>query len=178
MCNFSDKIIEQTIEYMMDFLEQPHPVFGGLPVCPYTRKARLSNKILYKVDDFYMNSSLNFDSNFIQTIQEFSQSQKYEVLLVLHPEPQAMTPEQTQEFVKGLNSIISAWGLIAFGGHPDESFNIQGVYTRRLPYINLTVQAEDLLTKASDTLLQTKYYHNWTPENLKDVGFPRQGAGL
>ena len=173
MCDSSDKIIERTIEYMRNFLEQPHPVFGGLPVCPFTRKARLNNQIIYKVDDFDVNYSLNCDSSLIQTIQAFNQSQKYEVLLILHPDPQAMTSQQTQEFVKGLNSIISSWGLIAFGGHPDESFNIQGIYTRRLPYINLTVQAQHLLTKATETLLQTKYYHNWTSENLKDVGFPR-----
>jgi len=37
----------------------------------------------------------------------------------------------------------------------------------------LTIQAQYLLTQASDTLLKTKYYHNWTPENLKNVGFPR-----
>ncbi|MFY7802386.1 MAG: hypothetical protein ACOVQ7_03070 [Limnoraphis robusta] len=174
MCDSSDKIIQRTIEYMMDFLEQPHPIFGGLPVFPFTRKARLSNQILYKVDRFDVNSSLNFDSSFIQTIQEFNQSQQYEVLLVLHPEQEALTPEQTQQFINRLNPIISSWGLIAFGGHPDEFFNIQGVYTRRLPYINLTVQAQDLLTNATETLLQTKYYHNWTSENLKDIGFPRQ----
>ncbi|ERT04324.1 hypothetical protein M595_5723 [Lyngbya aestuarii BL J] len=173
MCSSNSDIIQRTIEYMTNFLEQPHPVFGGLPVCPYTRKARLSNQILYKVDHFGVNYSLNSDSTLIQSIQDFHQSQHYEVLLILHPNPQAMTPEQTQEFIHCLNPMISAWGLIAFGGHPDESFNIQGVYTRRLPYINLTIQAQYLLTQASDTLLKTKYYHNWTPENLKNVGFPR-----
>lgn len=174
MCDSHSEIIQRTIEYMMDFLEQPHPIFCGLPVYPFTRKARLSNQILYKVDRFDVNSSLNFYSSFIQTIQEFNQSQQYEVLLVLHPDPQALTPEQTQQFINRLNPIISSWGLIAFGGHPDEFFNIQGVYTRRLPYINLTVQAQDLLKNATETLLQTKYYHNWTSENLKDIGFPRQ----
>ncbi|MEB3280742.1 MAG: hypothetical protein VKK42_17655 [Lyngbya sp.] len=56
MCDSNSEIIQRTIEYMMDFLEQPHPVFGGLPVCPFTRKARLTNQILYKVDDFDVNS--------------------------------------------------------------------------------------------------------------------------
>ncbi|EAW33856.1 hypothetical protein [Lyngbya sp. PCC 8106] len=173
MCDSSSEIIQRTIEYMTDFLEQPHPIFGGLPVCPFTRKARLSNQILYKVDHFDINSSLNLDSTLIQSIQEFHQNQHDEVLLVLHPDSQALTPEQTQEFINCLNPIISSWGLVAFGGHPDESFNIQGVYTRRLPYINLTIQAQCLLTQASETLLKTKYYQNWTPENLKNVGFPR-----
>ena len=173
MCDSNSEIIQRTIEYMTDFLEQPHPIFGGLPVCPFTRKARLSNQILYKVDHFDINSSLNLDSTLIQSIQEFHQNQHDEVLLVLHPDPQALTPEQTQEFINCLNPIISSWGLVAFGGHPDESFNIQGIYTRRLPYINLTIQAQCLLTQASETLLKTKYYQNWTPENLKNVGFPR-----
>lgn len=173
MCDSDSLIIQRTIEYMIDFLEQPHPVFGGLPVCPYARKARLSHQILYKVDRFDVNSSLDFDSPLIQRIQEFHQSQHHEVLLVLHPDPKAMTPEQIQQFMNRLNPIIASWGLIAFGGHPDESFNIQGVYTRRLPYINFTVQAQHQLARVSETLLQTQYYHNWTPENLKNVGFPR-----
>ena len=172
MCDSTSEIIRRTVEYMANFLEQPHPVFGGLPVCPFTRQARLNDQILYKVDSFDFNLSLNYNSPLLESIEEFNAGESYEVLLVLHPDPRAMTPEETREFVRRLNSMIFSRGLIAFGGHPDDSFNIRGVYTRRLPYITLTVQAEHLLAQASDRLLP-QYYQNWTPENLKDVGFPR-----
>jgi hypothetical protein len=51
---------------------------------------------------------------------------------------------QMQQFIDRLNEKISIAGLVAFGGHPDEGFNIQGVYTRQELYLNFTVQCKQL----------------------------------
>ena len=154
-------------------MEQPHPVFGGLPICPFARKARLDGDILYKVDRFQLNTDLNLDSPIMRMIAEFCQEERYKVLLVVHPDPQAMTPEEMECFVSYLNRKIAATGLVAFGGHPSDGFNVQGVRTRQEPYLNFTVQTTQLLAEASDSLSKTNYYDNWTLENLKYVGLPR-----
>jgi hypothetical protein len=166
--------INLMVEYMKEFLEKPHWVFQGLPVCPFARKARLENRILYKVHRFSPHTDFLPDSPVMRMISEFRQEKHYEVLLVVHPDQQAMTNFQIQEFIDRLNQKISIAGLIAFGGHPDEDFNIQGVHTRREPYLNFTVQSEQLVKDASDSLLKTDYYNNWTLENLKYVGIPRE----
>ncbi|HAA30709.1 MAG TPA: hypothetical protein DCE56_27245 [Cyanobacteria bacterium UBA8553] len=161
------------VEYMDEFLEKPHPMFGGLPVCPFARKARLEARILYKVYRFWSHRDLYPDSPVLRIINEFCQEERYEVLLVIHPEKQAMTPLAMQQFIECLNDKISAAGLVAFGGHPDDAFNIQGVCTRKEAFLNFTVQSKQLVKVASDSLLKTDYYKNWTLENLNYVGIPR-----
>lgn len=165
------EVIHRMVEYMKGFLEKSHQVFGGLPICPFARKARLDNRILYKVHRF---ASVP-DASEIELIQEFCQEQRYEVLLVMHPEQQALTQLQMQKFIEKLNEQIAAAGLIAFSGHPEQEFNIQGISTRQEPYLNFTVQFQQRLKDASDLLLKTtSYYQNWTAENLRDVGIPRE----
>jgi hypothetical protein len=174
MNDLDSELINLMVEYMKEFLEKPHPVFGGLPVCPFARKARLEDRILYKVDRFWPHTDLNPDSSVIRIISEFCQENRYEVLLVIHPENQVMTRFEMQKFIDCLNEKISAAGLVAFGGHPADDFNIQGVYTRQEPYIHFTVQSKQLLNQASAALMKTDYYNNWTPENLRYIGFPRR----
>lgn len=165
------EVIQRMVEYMKEFLEKPHQVFRGLPVCPFARKARLDNRILYKVHRFASTP----DVAEMEMIREFCQEQRYEVLLVMHPEKQALTQLQMQEFLEKLNEKIAAAGLVAFGGHPQQDFQIQGICTRQEPYINFTVQFQQRLKDASDLLLRTtSYYQNWTTDNLRDVGIPRE----
>ncbi len=171
--DFDFEVIHHMVEYMNEFLEKPHPIFGDLPICPFARKARLDGRILYKVYRFWEHTDLNPDSPVIRIINEFSQQECYEVLLVIHPEKQAMTPLAMQQFINCLNEKISTTGLVAFGSHPDDDFNIQGVYTRKEPFLNFTVQSQQLVKEASDSLLKTDYYKNWTLENLRYVGLPR-----
>jgi hypothetical protein len=87
------------VEYMKEFLEKPHQVFQGLPICPFARKARLENRILYKVHSFSIYPDLNPDSPVMEMIRKFCQEDRYEVLLVLHPEKQALTQFQMQQFI-------------------------------------------------------------------------------
>jgi len=60
-----------------------------------------------------------------------------------------------------IGSMKRSRRLVAFSGHPDQEFNIQGIYTRQEPYLNFTVQYNDRLKDASDLLLKTtNYYQN------------------
>jgi hypothetical protein len=161
------------VEYMKEFLEKPHPVLGYKPICPFARRVRLEDRILYKVDRFGSHTDFSSNSHLLGIIEDFCQDDSYEILLVIHPERQAMTRWAMQQFIERLNQTISAMGLVAFSGHPDDDFNIQGVYTRQEPYLNFTVQTKQLVKEASDLLLKTDYYNNWTPENLRYVGIPR-----
>jgi len=148
---------------MRKFLEKPHPVFGNMPVCPFVERARLRNNILYHIYHFSSIHDLNLNSYLLKLIDEFTTSTNYEVLLIIHPEKEAMTLDESKQFTECLNEIISPKGLIAFAGNSHDSFNIQGVYTRKAPYLHLTIQTDKSIKTASDLLLKTHYYHNWSP---------------
>jgi hypothetical protein len=163
-------IVETMIQYLETVLEQPHPVFGGLPICPFSKKARLQNRIFYKVIALSMNQ-LHADSELRQTITLFHESKQHDVLLFISPDEQALDVEQVQAFVEQLNDLLAPLGLTSFGGHPKDPFNVQGVFTRREPFINLTIQSMTVLQAASGQLARTAYYQNWSAENLSQVGF-------
>jgi len=163
-------VITEMIQYFESVLEKPHSVFNGLPICPFAKKARLQNKIFYKVLDLSF-AELEPDSELMNSIRAFQDSGVYEVLLIICPNLQALTVKQVQEMVVVLNQRISSSGLVAFGGHPQDDFIVQGVYTRREPFINMTVQSSERLQAASRDLEKTDYYQNWSPENLEQIGF-------
>lgn len=162
-------------QYLETVLEQPHPVFGGLPICPFSKKARLQNKIFYKVLVLSM-EQLQADSELRHTIASFQASQQHDVLLFISPDEQALTMDEMQVFVEQLNLSLAPQGLTAFGGHPKDTFNVQGVYTRREPFINLTVQSLAVLQAASKQLARTAYYHHWSAEKLRQVGYHDRSA--
>lgn len=171
--NESDtEIIESTLRWMTEFVELPHPVFGDLPVCPFTKTARLANQILFKVERFSALTEFDRNSAIMQSIYEFYNSD-LEIMLVINPEKTAITAPQTQALIAQLNHHISELGLLAFHVHPDEDFNIDGLHTRRAPYPGFTVQVNSTLKPASDSLEKTEYYKNWTAEQLKCFGIPR-----
>jgi hypothetical protein len=166
-------IIDRMSDYAQNFLEKPHPTFGDLPVCPFAEAARCNHKIDYQVYEFTYPQDLEPDSDLIKLIQEFKQLGNYDVLWIIHPIPLALSLDDIQQFVNELNAAIAALGLVAFNGHPSEPFNIQGVYTRHEPYLNFTVQVYEKVQVASRQLSKTRYYENWSPENLQAIGFPR-----
>lgn len=163
------EILEQMLDYIQQTIEVPHPTFGNMPICPFARQARLADKFLYKICAF-SNSDLHSNSELVTFIQNFGQQAQYELLLVIHPEPEALDLGVMHRFTENLNRQIAAFDLIAFDGHPQDDFNVQGVYTRQAPYIHFTVQPQHRVKQASDRLRHTSYYQNWTHQHFKYVG--------
>ena len=113
------------------------------------------------------------DCKLMELIDEFTESNFRKVLVVIHPTPEVMRAEELEVFIDCLNEQISGIDLVAFGFHPNSSFKIQEVYTRKTPYIICAVQSQSDLKRASDILSSTNYYDNWMEDDLKSVGLPR-----
>lgn len=165
-------VINQMIDYLITTIERPHPAFGGLPICPFSRRARLADRILYQVAPF-SHADPAAMSGLMAIVEEFRQRSDYDLLLVIHPEPQGVSMSELSQLTDWLNQILADRQLIVFDGHPLDEFNIQGVYTRKAPYIHLTIQTQQKVKEASDQLAKTAYYSHWTAAELRKVGMPR-----
>jgi hypothetical protein len=165
-------VLEAMIEYIQSTLEQPNSVFGGLPICPYVQRARLQQLIQFYVYPFDL-TCLDANSKLMVVIQKFKLQQRFEVMLIIHPDRNSITLSQLQTFVDALDQRLAPMQLTVFGGHPDDPFHIQTVRTRQEPYPNIAIQSIQKLKRASEQLSKTHYYDNWTVDNLKSVGFPR-----
>lgn len=165
-----DGVVAEMMQYLQTFVEVPHPAFGDLPVCPFARKARLDDAILFRVYPFIL-ESLATSSDFMDEMVAFSQDPNHTILIVIHPQKEALSVSAMVDFVTALNRHLAPLDLVGFGGHPQDPFHIQGVHTRRSPYPHLSIQSTPYLQEVTPPLRKTAYYQHWTPEDLAAVGF-------
>jgi len=51
-------VIDAVVRWSEGFIEQPHEIFGDLPVCPFARAARLKQTIRFEVRRFCLDDTL------------------------------------------------------------------------------------------------------------------------
>jgi hypothetical protein len=171
-----DDVIARMLRWSQDFIEQPHRVFGGLPICPFAKAAVLRQSIRFEVLCFSASDPFEADGRVMTLISEFLGDEKLETLFVIHPEPERIGAHALEAWVARLNARLATCavtrGLQVFEAHPGSEFCIGGVYTRRSPYPSFQVLRRSLLKDASDALLGSSYYDHFTPEMLRAVGMP------
>lgn len=165
-------IIEEMLQYIRNTLEQSHAAFGDLPICPFARQTRIKDRIRFFVYPFDFND-ISSDSLLTTTINQFSRTQTADVLMVIHPIREALDLSTFDLFLKQLNEHLLSAQLVAFGGHPQDLFNIEGVLTRQDPYVNFVVQSISELRQATQQLIKTRYYDRWSDANLKAINVSR-----
>ena len=173
-------VVAEVLAWSADTLEVAHPVFGGLPVCPFARAARLKDAIRFEVRAFAVDDPLELDGWLLTLVAEFAQEDaagRRETLFVVHPERGAMSAAALEGFVarldRRLRTIPRLAGFRVFEAHPDSAFQVGGVYTRRGPYPSFQVLSHARLKATSDTLQDAGYYARFTPAMLHAVGMPR-----
>jgi hypothetical protein len=172
-------VLDAVVRWSEAFIEQPHEVFGGLPVCPFARAARLKQTIRFEVRRFALDDPLEPDGEIMALAREFAEqalSGSFETLFVIHPDP--LQPlAALLAFVSRMNQRLAGSDLSefqVFEAHPESDFCVGGVYTRRSPYPSFQLLGRALLKKGSDSLRDSSYYSRFTPEMLRAVGMPRR----
>jgi len=171
-------VIAAVVRWSEDFIEQPHEIFGGLPVCPFARAARLKETIRFVVRFFEMDDALDEESYLLNLIREFvrhAETDGLETLFVIHPD-RAQRLQDLEAFVERLNLRMAGGDLRefqAFEAHPESNFRVGNVYTRRSPFPSFQVLSRELLKKGSGSLLDSPYYGQFTPEMFRAVRMPR-----
>ena len=173
-------IVAEVLAWSANVLERPHPIFGGLPVCPFARAARLKDAIRFEVCPFSVDDPLDLDGGLLTLVTDFAREDAAglrETLFVIHPERRAMSAAALEDFVTRLDRRLRAVprlaGLRVFEAHPESEFQVGDVYTRRGPYPSFQVLSHARLKATSDTLRGAGYYDHFTPVMLRAVGMPR-----
>jgi hypothetical protein len=172
------EVIEAVVRWSEGFIERPHEMFGGLPVCPFAKAARLKQTIRFEVRAFAMDDPLDEEGDLLTLVREFAHQTRLdglETLFVIHPD-RAQRLQDLEAFVRRLNARLAAGDLRefqAFEAHPESDFRVGDVYTRRSPFPSFQVLSRALLKKGSDSLLDSPYYARFTAEMLCAVGMPR-----
>src|SRR5438067_7207372 len=83
-------VVDAVMKWSEDFIERPHAIFGGLPICPFARAARLKETIRFEVRSFAMDDPLDGDSD----------------LFVIHPD-RVQRLQDLEAFVQRLNARMA-----------------------------------------------------------------------
>lgn len=153
-----DAVIAETIRYIEEFVEKPHPAFGGFAPCPFSKKMRLDGKIDFKVLDFF-----DGDPRINQLIKEFTDQNKYVSLFVIHPDKSF--PLET---LKSITNNLKIAPLVVFRGHPEDDFKVGDVMCRREPYPGFQILHSQLIFD-SRAKLNENYFKNWDEISLQEV---------
>ena len=173
-------IVAEVLAWSAGALEEPHPAFGGLPVCPFARAARLKQAIRFEVRAFSVIDPLEPGGALLRLASDFADEEAAggcETLFVIHPQRDAMSAPALERFVARLDRRLRAVprlaGLRVFEAHPESEFQVGGVYTRRGPFPSFQVLSHARLKATSDSLQSIGYYDRFTPAMLRAVGMPR-----
>jgi hypothetical protein len=153
---------EYITRWMKEFVEQEHPVFAGLPACPYARQARLSGRVRM----IHMTSA-EPDSNCWQHISNTDFDKNDALVLIL--DPKRWTLKYTHDVVDQLNSVFMPRDVVVLEDHPKQKEEINGVIVNNGRYTLLLCQRLSTLNRFSEILKKKGYYDQWSKKNIADV---------
>jgi hypothetical protein len=154
--------VREYVRYIIDFVEQPHPKLGNLPICPFARRARLENRVQFEVLELTSEGVLAL-------VPSFTAKPDLHMMICIHPRKDGLSSTHIHRLVEVLNHALPPLNLSALGGHPEDPFNIDGLYTRREPYPNIQLLRLDIGERAHQSIKNSGYYDHWTESNLRDV---------
>ena len=150
--------VTQDIEqWMVNFVEVPHPALGGFPPCPYARSSRLKNSY-----DVFIGSDPYFD---LKNRARHGMGNKEVVIYAYDPEEwphelfAASLDHANQDFLLGAD-------ILALEDHPADQEIVNGVCMNQGTYALVLVQSlSDLNTRAKQ-MAAKDFYDTWPEDYL------------
>ena len=167
-----DQIIGKVSEYL-HWLTIPKQEFGNLPVCPFLDKE-------LRDDNLYIDIWYPHDNTFMDIMESFLLSNKNSALVVC---PNTHTIDYSEVSRRDIQTKITdllrknpqTEYLKSMIFSPYEDFEVAGVKTRSgAPYFLINVAPTEQLGKSHKDLSKTKYFDNFTEEDLKKMKVPKK----
>ena len=144
-------------EYIIHFLEERHPQFSNMPPCPFARKERLEDRIVYK--EVHIGKERPTD-RLIEDIRIFD-SNPHKSTMIIYDPYQLCSLLEAYEFAQHLMDSLNDINILPIPLHPEDPFMIGDVRTRNTPFMMMTIQRKSLIFDAKKKLLSTTYYSLW-----------------
>ena len=155
-----ENIKEKLTEWMTSFVEVPNDKLWGFAPCPYTRAARINNKIKVVECDVF---------EFVKCIQDSKVFlDEYEVVILVFDHHDS-DPVTLQEFVQHKNQDLMQQNYVILEDHPDTPEYVNGI-KMNFGYCGLLLlQKLDKLNASSEKLRKQGYYNAWDKFSLDSV---------
>jgi hypothetical protein len=160
------EIVTQDIEnWIVNFVEVPHPALGGWAPCPYARSARMKKS--YEV---YVGVDPYFD---LKNQARWGMGNK-EVIIYAY-DPVEWPYELFSDSLKNANQEhLLRNDLLALEDHPADVEMVNGVCMNQGKYALALVQSLSDLNSKAKLMAEKGFYHNWPEEYLQGLFQHRQ----
>ena len=150
-------------DWMISFVEKPHPLLADMPPCPYAQKARMDNRVKMR-----WISDAEPDSN-LWTHTENTDFDRFDVLILI-ADPKRWTWQEAYQIRCDMNHTFRRDDIVVLEDHPGYGEKIGDVQMSNGRYCLLFVQRRSKLNRFSKILERTTdYYKNWTQAELDDI---------
>lgn len=149
-------------EWLINFVEVPHPALGDWPPCPFARHARLQNKYDVRLGDDIERDLFLFAKKLYLG--------KNDVIIYAYP-PKQYDDAYFNFVVDVVNSSkgFTKRNLLALADHPDTVEEQNGVHFNMGKYALILIQDKAKLQDHAKMLAHRGYYNDWDEDYLKDV---------
>ena len=157
----AEEIELKLTEWMINFVEKPHPGLGQWAPCPYARQARISNQVKIVHSDH---------NRLMATVeQELPELEQKEVVVICFDHTK-ISAQELEKLIKVYNQqVLMARNYVILEDHPDAEELVNGV-PMNFGYCGLLIiQRLDKLTTASEQLKSKGYYNTWSQAELDQV---------
>jgi len=149
-------------EWLINFVEVPHPALGNWPPCPFARNARLQNKY-----DVRLGDDLERDLFLFSKKQYLG---KNDVIIYAYA-PKQYDDAYFNWVVDVINTSkgFTKRNLLALADHPDTVEEQNGIKFNMGKYALVLIQDKEKLNDHAKMIAHRGYYDNWNEEYLQDV---------
>ena len=160
-----DTVTQDIENWIVNFVEVPHPALGGWPPCPYARSARMK-----KTYDVRIGVDPYFD---LKNQARWGMGDR-EVIIYVY-DPVAWPYKLFSDSLKNANRehLLKA-DIIALEDHPTDVEMVNGVCMNQGTYALALVQSLSDLNVKAQTMATKGFYHNWPEEYLVGLFEHRQ----
>jgi len=154
--------IEQKLtDWMVNFVEKPHPGLGNWSPCPYARQARLANRIEIVHSDH---------QRLITTVEQVLPLLEEKEVVVIYFDHTKISAQDLEKLIKVYNQqVLMARNYVILEDHPDAVELVNGVHMNFGHCGLLVIQKLNKLTTASEQLKSKGYYDTWNQSELDQV---------
>jgi hypothetical protein len=157
-----DQVKADIEEWLINFVEVPHPALGNWAPCPYARKARLDNKYTVRL------GSQDLWRDLFEVAQEGMEDQ--DVIIYAYDTDRFPTASFFESIVDHANQFHLRWhDMIALADHPQSPEVVNGVKFNQGTYALVLVQSHTKLHSHAKMLADKGYYDGWDEDYLNDL---------
>lgn len=156
-----EEIEQRLTDWIVNFVEQPHPGLGDWPPCPYARQARVTNRIKIVHSDH---------NRLTATIEKYLPELEHREVVVVCFDHTKISAADVEQLIKEYNQqVLLDRNYVILEDHPDAVEMINDVCMNFGHCGLLVIQKLDKLISASEQLKSKGYYNTWSQAELDQV---------